>query len=160
MGKGVRYTPEFQEKAVGLLAESRDLHSSGTRALAQVAGNLGVAPETLRRWRNQADGAAAAQSAQDAQATLEELRRLRREVAELRGANGILTTASAFSRQGPTRHGPDGRVHRRVSGSFRGRADPPGPVRGPGLRVRHAMYFDAPIHCQRFRCVGLAGSGW
>ena len=82
MGKGVRYTPEFREKAVRLLAESRDSHSSETRALAQVAGNLGVAPETLRRWRNQADGAAAAQSAQDAQATLEELRRLRKEVAE------------------------------------------------------------------------------
>ena len=62
MGKGVRYTPEFREKAVRLLAESRDSHSSETRALAQVAGNLGVAPETLRRWRNQADGAAAAQS--------------------------------------------------------------------------------------------------
>ena len=60
MGKGVRYTPEFREKAVGLLAESRDSHSSETRALAQVARNLGVAPETLRRWRNQADGAAAA----------------------------------------------------------------------------------------------------
>ena len=96
MGKGMRYTPEFREKAVRLLAESRDSHSSETRALAQVARNLGVAPETLRRWRNQADGAAAAQSAQDAQATLEELKRLRKEVAELRRANDILTTASAF----------------------------------------------------------------
>lgn len=105
MGKGVRYTPEFREKAVRLLAESRDSHSSETRALAQVARNLGVAPETLRRRRNQADGAAAAQSAQDAQATLEELKRLRREVAELRRANDILTTASAFSaaRPDPTR---------------------------------------------------------
>lgn len=69
MGKGVRYAPEFREKAVRLLAESRDSHSSGTRAPAQVARNPGVAPGTLRRWRNQADGAAAAQSAQDAQAT-------------------------------------------------------------------------------------------
>lgn len=94
MGKGMRYTPE-----------SRDSHSSETRALAQVARNLGVAPETLRRWRNQADGAAAAQSAQDAQATLEELKRLRKEVAELRRANDILTTASAFfaARLDPTR---------------------------------------------------------
>ena len=105
MGKGMRYTPEFREKAVGLLAESRDSHSSETRALAQVARNLGVAPETLRRRRNQADGAAAAQSAQDAQATLEELERLRKEVAELRRANDILTTASAFfaARPDPTR---------------------------------------------------------
>ena len=31
MGKGVRYTPEFREKTVGLLAESRDSHSSETR---------------------------------------------------------------------------------------------------------------------------------
>ena len=63
-----------------------------------------MAPETLRRRRNQVDGAAAAQSAQDAQATLEELKRLCREVAELRGAN-ILTTASAFfaARPDPTR---------------------------------------------------------
>ena len=61
-----------------------------------------MAPGTLRRWRNQADGAAAAQ---DAQATLEELKRLRKEVAELRGANDILTTASAFfaARLDPTR---------------------------------------------------------
>lgn len=102
MGKGVRYAPEFREKAVGLLAGSRDSHSSETRALAQVARNLGVAPGTLRRWRNQADGAAAAQSAQ---ATLEELKRLRKEVAELRRANDILTTASAFfaARPDPTR---------------------------------------------------------
>ena len=40
MGKGVRYTPEFREKAVGLPAESRDSHSSETRALAQAARNL------------------------------------------------------------------------------------------------------------------------
>lgn len=40
MGKGVRYTPEFREKTVGLLAESRDSHSSETRAPAQVAWNL------------------------------------------------------------------------------------------------------------------------
>lgn len=24
----------------------------------------------------------------------------------------------------------------------------------------YMVYFDAPIHCQRFRCVGLVGSGW
>lgn len=105
MGKGMRYTPEFREKAVRLLAESRDSHSSETRALARVARNLSVAPETLRRWRNQADGAAAAQSAQSAQSTLEEPKRLRKEVAEPRRENDILTAASAFfaARLDPTR---------------------------------------------------------
>ena len=67
-----------------------------------------------------------------------ELRRLRAENAELRRANEILTTASAFSRPGSTVHGPDGRVHRRIQGPFRGRADLQGPVGGVGLRVSHA----------------------
>ena len=105
MGKGSRYTSEFRDKAVRLLAESRGSYSSETRALAQVAKDLGVSPETLRRWRNQADETAAAQSAESAQATLEELKRLRAEVAQLRRTNEILATASAFfaSRLDPTR---------------------------------------------------------
>ena len=68
-----------------------------------------------------------------------ELKRLQAENVELRRANEILTTASAFSRPGSTRHGPDGRVHRHASGSFRGRADLQGPVWFVGLRIRHAV---------------------
>ena len=101
----MRYTPEFRQKAVRLLAESREAYSSETRAVGQVARDLGVVPETLRRWRNQANRAAAAESTQDAQTTLEELKRLRRENAELRRANEILATTSAFfaARLDPTR---------------------------------------------------------
>ena len=83
MAKGTRYTPEFKAKAVRLLAESRSSYSSETNAIAAVAKDLGIAPESLRRWRNQSDAMA-------------ELRRLRAENAELRRANEILTTASAF----------------------------------------------------------------
>ena len=83
MAKGTRYTPEFKAKAVRLLAESRSSYSSETNAISAVAKDLGIAPESLWRWRNQSDAMA-------------ELKKLRAENAELRRANEILTTASAF----------------------------------------------------------------
>ena len=92
MARGIRYTREFQDKALRLLGESRANHSSETKALASVSQSLGMAPETLRRWRNRADRTVTAQSARDAQAAAE-LKRLRAEVAELRKANEILNTA-------------------------------------------------------------------
>ncbi|RSX58439.1 transposase [Bifidobacterium samirii] len=100
-----RYTKEFQAKALRLLEESRANHSSETKAVASVAQSLGISPETLRRWRNKADRTAAAQCATGAEEAAAELKRLRAEVAQLRRANEILTTASAFfaARLDPTR---------------------------------------------------------
>ena len=91
MAKGTRYTPEFKAKAVRLLAESRSSYSSETNAK-----DLGIAPESLRRWRNQSDAMVAEETRQPAEDAMAELRRLRAENAELRRANEILTTASAF----------------------------------------------------------------
>ena len=93
--KGTRYTPEFRAKAVRLLTESRSSYSSETKAIEQVAKDPGIAPESLRRWRNEAD-TVAAETRQSAEEAMAELRKLRAEVAELRRANEILTTASAF----------------------------------------------------------------
>ena len=98
MAKGTRYTPEFKAKAVRLLTESRGSYSSETKAIEQVAKDLGVAPETLRRWRDKTDATVAAEIKQSAEDAMAELRSLRAEVARLRRANGILTTASAFFR--------------------------------------------------------------
>lgn len=81
MAKGTRYTPEFKAKAVRLLTESRSSYPSEARAIEQVARDPGGAPETR-------------QSAEDAMA---ESKSLRAGVAQLRRANGILMTASAFS---------------------------------------------------------------
>ena len=105
MSKGTRYTDEFKAKAVRLLTESRPSYSSETKAIAEVARDPGVSSETLRRWRNQSDASAAEQSEQSAQEAMAELKRLRAENAELRRANEILTTASAFfaARLDPTR---------------------------------------------------------
>lgn len=128
MAKGAGCAPEFRAKAVGLLTESRGSCSSETRAVDQVAGDPGVAPETR-------------QSAGDAMA---ELRGSRAETARLGRMNGILTAASAFSRPGSARHGVDGRLRRRVQGPFRGRASRRGAGRPAGLRVRHAMRLTGP----------------
>ena len=105
MAKGARYTPEFKAKAVRLLTESRGSYPSGTRTIKQVARDLGVAPETLRRWRNEADATVAAETRQSAEDAMAELKSSRAEVARLRRANEILTTASAFfaARLDPTR---------------------------------------------------------
>lgn len=96
MAKGTRYTPEFRAKAVRLLAESRSSYSSETKVVEQVARDLGVAPESLRRWRNQSDATAAGETKRSAREAMAELKRLRSEDTELRRANEILTTASAF----------------------------------------------------------------
>ena len=63
--------------------------------IKEVAPRLGIANETLRRWVNQEQvdtgqrpGVTTVESVQ--------VRRLKREIAELRRANEILKTASAF----------------------------------------------------------------
>lgn len=79
MAKGARYTPEFKAKAVRLLAESRSSYSSETNAISAVAKDPGMAPESLRRWRNQSDATVAEETRQSAEDAMAELRRLRAE---------------------------------------------------------------------------------
>lgn len=74
MAKGAGCTPEFRAKAVGLLTESRGSCSSETRAVDQVAGDPGVAPETLRRWSDKTGAAVAAETRQSAGDAMAELR--------------------------------------------------------------------------------------
>jgi transposase len=64
-------------------------------ACARIGEQLGVNPETLRGWVTQAEideGARPGTSTSDA----EKLAKLEREVMELRRANSILKSASAF----------------------------------------------------------------
>ena len=105
MAKGARYAPEFRAKAVRLLAESRSSYSSEMNAISAVAKDPGIAPESLRRWRDQSDVTVAEETRRSAEDAMAELRRLRAEDAELRRANEILTTTSAFFAAGldPTR---------------------------------------------------------
>ena len=55
----------------------------------------------------------------------EEVKRLKREVGEVRRANEILKTASAFFPAQLTGRPDDDRLYWRIKGAFRGRADLP-----------------------------------
>lgn len=76
MAKGTRYTGEFKSKAVRLLTESRTSYSSEMKAIEQVAKDLGIAPESLRRWRNQSYATVAAETKQSTQYAMAELGKL------------------------------------------------------------------------------------
>jgi len=92
-------------------------------ALARVAKQLSINPETLRNWVTQAEidgGVRPGTTTRDAQRLLE----LERENRELRRANEIPKTASAFSpRRSSTADCSDRRLHRRTQRTtLRGRA--------------------------------------
>jgi len=90
-----QFPPEFRQRALRLLAESRENHGSEYEAIKQVSSRLGISPESLRRWQRQAEVDAGARPGMTSEEHVE-IRRLRRENAELRRANEILKSASAF----------------------------------------------------------------
>ncbi len=90
-----QYPPELRERAIRLVFDSRAEAGSVRGAVAKVARQLGIGDEALRKWVHQAEldevhrpGTTAA-----AQAKIAELES---EVKELRRANEILKTATAF----------------------------------------------------------------
>ena len=90
-----QFAPEFRQRALRMLEESMPGYETEYAAIRHVGAKLGVGPETLRKWRRRAEvdsGARPGVSTEE----LSEVKRLRRENAELRRANEILRTASAF----------------------------------------------------------------
>ena len=90
-----KYDVETQERAVRMYLDrfaQGDISQLGARR--EVGELLGINPSTLRNWvrREQPGGA----SPGAGEVSGEELSRLRRENAQLRRANEILRTASAF----------------------------------------------------------------
>ena len=66
------------------------------RPIAQIAADLGIHPEALRKRVRQAEADAGKRPELLSSSEREEIRRLRRENYELRRANEILKTASVF----------------------------------------------------------------
>lgn len=87
--------PEFRQRALRMLEESMPEHETEYLAIRHVGAKLGVGAETLRRWRRRAEIDAGVRLGVTSEEN-SELKRLKRENAELRRANKILRTASAF----------------------------------------------------------------
>jgi transposase-like protein len=93
-----KFDEETRARAVRLYADRLCDHGeSKLAARKHVGALLDINPATLRNWIEAEQQAAAA--ATDDSDTAAEMRRLRQENAELRRANEILKTASAFFAQ-------------------------------------------------------------
>ena len=90
-----KYPDELRERATRLAVEARRDAATTTGAIKRIADQLGVHPEALRGWVKQAEidtGARAGITSAEAARIAE----LERENRELRRANAILKSASAF----------------------------------------------------------------
>jgi|TARA_Y100000294_G_C8325344_1_gene244389 transposase-like protein len=98
MNRSTRYSPEVRDRAVRLVFEHESEHESQWAAIGSVAAKIGCTPETLRKWVRQAERD---QGRRDGMTTSdrERLKALERENRELKRANDILRTASAYFAQ-------------------------------------------------------------
>jgi transposase len=90
-----RYPAELRERAVRMVREATAEGGESFGVVTRVARQLGIGPESLRNWVKQAE----VNGGQRPGVTTEERRRiaeLERENRELRRANEILKSASAF----------------------------------------------------------------
>ena len=96
MARPSKYPRELRERAVRMVLESKSEYGSEYEAIRSIAGKLGItSPESLRKWVRQAEvdgGVRVGKTSED----IAEIRELKKEVAELRRANEILKSASAF----------------------------------------------------------------
>ena len=89
MARPKKYPDELVQRGVRLALESG-------RPIAQIAHDLGMHPETLRKRVRQHEADSGARAGLPTTEEREEIRRLRRENFELRRANEILKSASVF----------------------------------------------------------------
>ena len=90
-----KFSDELRERATRMAVELRRDPATKSGAIRRVAEQLGMHPETLRNWVRQAEidgGVRPGTTTDDAKRLAE----LEQENSELRRANEILRTASAF----------------------------------------------------------------
>jgi transposase len=96
MGRPSKYPTELRERAVRMVLESRADYGSEYEAIRSIAAKLGItSPESLRKWLRRAEVDGGARPGKTTE-EIAEIRELKKENAELRRANEILKSASAF----------------------------------------------------------------
>jgi transposase len=96
MARPSRYPPELRERAVRMVLESKAYYGSEYEAIRSISAKLGItSPESLRKWVRQAEVDGGVRQGRTTQ-EIAEIRELKKQVAELRRANEILKSASAF----------------------------------------------------------------
>ncbi len=95
MNKLTRFPKEVRERAIRMVFEHTEEHSSQWATIQSIAGKIGMSPETLRKWVRQAerDGGLRPGLTTDERVRMKDLERENRE---LRRANEILKSAAAF----------------------------------------------------------------
>ena len=98
MNKSSKFSPEVRERAVRMVQEHRGEYPSLWAAIESIAPKIGCVPQTLHDWvkREEVDSG---QREGLTTSERERLKQLERENKELRRANDILKTASAFFAQ-------------------------------------------------------------
>jgi transposase len=92
------YTAEFRGRAVRLFNEQRSEYFSDNVAYNAIAPKLGCAPDSLRGWCRKSERDASTRNGPTSEEKAQ-IKDLEREVWELRQANEILKTASAYFAQ-------------------------------------------------------------
>jgi transposase len=96
MGRPSTYPRELRERAVRMVTETKGDYPSEFAAIGSVARKLGIgSAETLRKWVHQAQVDTGERPGITPEES-EQVKALKRENAELRRANEILKSASAF----------------------------------------------------------------
>lgn len=93
-----KFSPEVRERAVRLVQEHRGEYPSLWAAVESIAPKIGCVPPTLLEWVKRAEIDAGSRPGTTT-AELQRIKELERENKELRRANEILKTASAFFAQ-------------------------------------------------------------
>ena len=98
MSKPKRFSPEFRERAVRMVAEITPDHPSQWSAIRSIAPKIGCSAEALRNWvrQHERDHGKRPWLTTDEKARLKDLEEENRE---LRRANEILKKASAYFAQ-------------------------------------------------------------
>jgi len=98
MNKSNKFSPEVRERAVRMVQEHRGEYPSLWAAVQSIAPKIGCVPQTLLEWVKRAEVDAGDRPGTTT-AQAQRLKELERENKELRRANDILRTASAFFAQ-------------------------------------------------------------